>query len=484
MDSPLAPEHVGFPAIVPAVPLISPRGKVFRDAVHGLIRIEPGEDLILSLINSPEFQRLRRVRQLGVSSMTYPGAEHTRFAHSLGVFHFSKQIIDALRRRYAGDSTIVDLLDQNATVVKAAALLHDIGHGPFSHMIERAFPALENHETQTIRLIRDTGSIPALLAAHGVDAEAVSDVIRKTSEYPFIVDIVSSQLDADRMDYILRDSLSIGVHYGSFDAGWVLNSLCLGLEPAPVTETGPTRLRLCLEEKRGVPSTEQLVMARMHMSFQVYYHRVTRGWEAHLLCLFRLASDLAQSGKLPSSTPLNVRRFLEAKERLDGDDWLWFDESAKESALHSWSQATEEAPALAELSRAFLLRRKIFECAEIGKVKTPQLMALTRRLDTLGTDRIDWFLDDPPFTSYKDYDAGFRAPQQASDGGAVSTSAILISEGDIAARARPAESVSRVLEALGENPQGTRKSLCRLYFQKKIAQEVRKVLAEVGLSIH
>ena len=94
--------------------------------------------LILSLINSPEFQRLRRVRQLGVSAMTYPGAEHTRFAHSLGVFNFAQKIIEALRRRYADDPTIMKPLEDAIPAVKAAALLHDIGHGPFSHMIERA----------------------------------------------------------------------------------------------------------------------------------------------------------------------------------------------------------------------------------------------------------------------------------------------------------------------------------------------------------
>jgi HD superfamily phosphohydrolase len=458
---------------------ISRRGKVFRDPVHGLIRLDSGEDLILDLIDSAEFQRLRRVRQLGVSSMTYPAAEHTRFAHSLGVFDFAKQIIAVLRRRYESDSAVTDLLDANGLIVKAAALLHDIGHGPFSHLIERAFPAIADHEKQTIKLIRDSGSIPSILATHDIDAEAVANIIRKTAEHRFLVDIVSSQLDADRMDYILRDSMTIGVRYGVFDVGWVLNSLCLGLEPSPRTETDPKSLRLCLEEKRGVPSAEQLVMARMHMSFQVYYHRVTRGWEAHLLCLLRLASDLAKQHKLPASTPSNVRRFLEGEGVVDGDDWLFFDESAKESALHAWAQTTAITPKLAELSSSFLLRKKVFHCAEIGELKTPGSMALTRALDKLGQDKIDWFLDDPVFTSYRDYDAGFRGPQQVTDEGAVSTGAILISEGGLTARARPAESVSRVLNALGENPQGTRKSLCRLYFHERLADGVRKTLAEV-----
>src|SRR5205814_7525093 len=113
---------------------IGPSGKVIRDAVHGLIRIEPGEEVLLDLINTPEFQRLRRVRQLGVSSMTYPGAEHSRFTHSLGVMNFAQRILSSLLHRYRKDSGATDLLQVHAQTVKAAALLHDVGHGPFSHM--------------------------------------------------------------------------------------------------------------------------------------------------------------------------------------------------------------------------------------------------------------------------------------------------------------------------------------------------------------
>lgn len=463
--------------------MISARGKVFRDPVHGLIRIEAGDDFVLSLVNTPEFQRLRRIRQLGVSAMTYPGAEHTRFAHSLGVFNFAQKIIRALQRRYDSDSDVVELLSRTKPALKAAALLHDIGHGPFSHTIERAFEAVANHERQTIQLIRTSNRIPNVLVDHGIDPEEVANLVRKTSEHRFLVDIISSQLDADRMDYILRDSLSIGVEYGSFDSQWVLNSMCLGLEPAPETGQDLKYLRLCLEDKRGIPSAEQLIMARMHMSFQVYYHRVTRGWEAHLLCLLGRAAQLAKSGTLPSSTPMNVAQFLRSEGGdLDGDDWLWFDESAKEAALHAWAaQTSGELEELADLSRAFLLREKRFFCAEIGPVNTPQMMTLTRELDQVGQDRIDWWLDDPSFTSYKDYDAVFRAPP-SPDNGAISTGAILISSGDLNARAVPAETASPVLRALGSDALNSRKSLCRLYFHHRIEPRVRKILAEVGLS--
>jgi uncharacterized protein len=232
---------------------IGAAGKVIRDAVHGLIRIEPEDAFLLDLIDTREFQRLRRVRQLGVSSLTYPGAEHSRFAHSLGVMNFAQRILAALGHRYRKDSAAADLLKAHERTVKAAALLHDIGHGPFSHLMERAFGAHADHEEKTSELIRsDQSDVNVVLLRHNVQPGAVCDIIDKTSEHRLLVDIVSSQLDADRMDYILRDALATGVKYGAYDSEWLLNTLCIGTEPN-VHETGTERLwRLCLEEGRGL----------------------------------------------------------------------------------------------------------------------------------------------------------------------------------------------------------------------------------------
>ena len=461
---------------------IGPAGKVFRDPVHGLIRIESGDDFVRDLINTPEFQRLRRVRQLGVSSFTYPGAEHTRFAHSLGVFNFAQRILDVLRRRYAEAREVQELLTAQQRTVKAAALLHDVGHGPFSHMIERAFEAVADHEKKTVALIQDGGAITDCLVRHKLDPKAVANLVRKASEHRFLVDVVSSQLDADRMDYVLRDALNTGVKYGAYDSEWVLNSLCLGGEPGLKDAPGLRDLRLCLEEKRGLFSAEQLVMARMHMSYQVYYHKATRGWEAHLLCLLKLAAEAAKADALPPATPANVRRFLSGEGVLKGDDWLWFDESAVEAALHAWAMAGESNSELGELSRAFLLRQKMFRCAELGNWTTEQALRLSMGLGRAGRDGIDWLLDDPKFTSYKDFDSGFRGAMKSRDQAAVSTSAILISDGGLESIARPAESVSLVLDALGERPAGNRTSLARLYYHHKVAEPVEKALAEVGLA--
>jgi HD superfamily phosphohydrolase len=473
--------------------MISPRGKVFRDPVHGLIRIEPDDEFILDLINLPEFQRLRRVRQLGISSLTYPGAQHTRFAHSLGVYHFAKRILSSLRRRYATEKELIAVLDSQRRNVLAAALLHDVGHGPFSHMIERAFDEFDDHEEKTVSLIRDGGNITDCLAKHGIDPKSVANLILKTSEFSFLVDIISSQLDADRMDYILRDALNTGVKYGAFDAEWVLNSLCLGGEPGQKITGDFKSLRLCLEDRRGLFSAEQLVMARMHMSYQVYYHRATRGWEAHLLCLLQLAAEILKKGDLPANTPPNVIYFLKpaadnakSKEPLTGDAWLWFDESSVEAALHAWASAQETQPELAELSRNFLLRKKTFDCIELGQFGADIIENTLKILSELKKgerENMDWWWDDAKFTSYKDFDSGYRANTKKKDNAAVSTSAILISDGELTSAAQPAEMSSIVLSVLGEKPQGTNTSLSRIYYQKNISEKIEKVLVSLGLKM-
>ena len=211
-------------------PALKERGKVIRDPVHGLISLRPDERYLLELIDTPEFQRLRRIRQLGVSNITYPGAEHTRFAHSLGVMSFTGRILDHLKARYRSHQEIFNLIEVHERTIKAAALLHDTGHGPFSHMMERSFKSTASHEQRTVLIITDPASkVSQVLKNHGIDPDQVRAVIDGTFPVHFLRDIVSSQLDADRMDYLLRDALMTGVEYGRYDAEWIIHALCLGL---------------------------------------------------------------------------------------------------------------------------------------------------------------------------------------------------------------------------------------------------------------
>jgi HD superfamily phosphohydrolase len=454
---------------------IGAAGKVIRDAVHDLIRIEPGDDVLLHLINTPEFQRLRRVRQLGVSSMTYPGAEHSRFTHSLGVMNFAQRILGSLLHRYRKDSAATDLLNTHQLTVKAAALLHDVGHGPFSHMMERAFSVVANHEDKTTELIRSPDSqIPAVLSRYSIDPQAVCDIIDKVSEYRLLVDIVSSQLDADRMDYILRDALATGVRYGAFDSEWLINSLCIGTEPRETGAANPKLWRLCLEERRGLYSAEQLIIARMHMSLQVYFHKATRAWEAHLLCLFNLAAQLAKGGKLPQATPDIVRRFFAGEGKLSHTDFLLFDEAILTHAFQVWSlSAAPEHRRLAELASGFLTRQKCFLCQELKPLGFTKSTKLQKQLSAHGQEGFDWLLDEISFNSYKDFGAVFKSSHKPG-ADEISTGAILVSDGNLGSESFPVESRSHLFADMGRNPA---ESVIRLYYHRDIAGAVKKVLA-------
>jgi HD superfamily phosphohydrolase len=404
-------EQLALPQPVAGPKPIGEGGKVIRDAVHGLIRIEPGDDVLLHLINTPEFQRLRRVRQLGVSSMTYPGAEHSRFTHSLGVMNFAQRILGSLLHRYREDSAATDILHAYERTVKAAALLHDVGHGPFSHMIERASNRLADHEKTTLALIKSPDSqIRAVLEHYKIDPQAICDILQKSTEYRLLSDIVSSQLDADRMDYILRDALSTGVRYGSYDSEWLINSLCIGTEPQEAATTDAKLWRLCLEERRGLYSAEQLIIARRHMSLQVYFHRATRGWEANLLCLFNAAAQLAKENRLPDTTPPVIRDFFAADGKLPHKQFLLFDEAAMTYALQAWS--TSEAPEhshLASLASAFLNRRKSFACNEFKSLTLAKFARLQKELSAFGQESLHWLIDEITFSSYKDFGAIFKS---------------------------------------------------------------------------
>lgn len=452
---------------------IGQAGKVIRDAVHDLIRIEPGEDVLLDLINTPEFQRLRRVRQLGVSSMTYPGAEHSRFTHSLGVMNFAQRIIASLVHRYQKDSTAVDLLEKHRLEIKVAALLHDVGHGPFSHMIERASNRLADHEQTTQTLIKSADSeIRAVLEHHKINPQAVCDILQKSTANRIASDVVSSQLDADRMDYILRDALATGVRYGSYDSEWLINSLCIGTEPRESGIANPKLWRLCLEERRGLHSAEQLIIARRHMSLQVYFHRATRGWEANLLCLFNCASRLAKQNRLPDVTPPIVREFFATDGKLSHQQFLVFDEASMICAFQVWSLTKgAEHSYLAELSYAFLARQKSFLCHEFKTLGLTKYAKLQKELSRFGEEGIHWLLDEIAFSSYKDFGSIFKSvPNPGPED--ISTGAILLADGSLGSASLPVEERSNLFEGMGISI-----DLIRLYFHRGIEGKVKKVLA-------
>ncbi len=320
------------------------RTKVFRDPIHDLICIEGDDAFILDLIDTKEFQRLRRIKQLGLSHFVYPGAEHSRFTHSLGVYNFARRMIEKLTARHKKQRNIVKALQQNQREIKAAALLHDIGHGPFSHVLERVFPESPDHEKWTCKILLDKQSeVNTKLRTNRIEPRKVASIIADGTcaaeldlEHPeerFLKDIVSSQLDADRMDYLLRDSLMTGSRYGQYDSEWILNAVTIGTVKLPPNAKHKT---LCLEASKGTGAIEGLLQSRLLMTQYVYGHTTTRAYEGELIQTLLLAAQLVDD--LPDGTPKPVRAFLSNSGRLDTKSYLMLDDEVVWWAMRRWAQ--------------------------------------------------------------------------------------------------------------------------------------------------
>ncbi|MFZ5480702.1 MAG: HD domain-containing protein [Myxococcota bacterium] len=217
-----------------------------RDPIHGFVGLTPLE---AALVDTRAFQRLRRVRQLGLTHLVYPGAEHSRFPHGLGACHVAGQLAATL----AAEGWTHDV-----ALVRVAALLHDLGHPPFSHAGEKGV----RHERMTLRLVRE-GEVADVLAAHGVDPEAVAALIEGKGDAAACA-LVSGQMDADRMDYLLRDARMCGVRYGEYDLPRLVESVTIAPD-------GGLAVR-----RAGLHAVEGLLLARYSMFQQVYFHRTRR----------------------------------------------------------------------------------------------------------------------------------------------------------------------------------------------------------------
>jgi HD superfamily phosphohydrolase len=335
---------------------MSSRPKLFRDPVHNIIDFDLEdrvESILFELVNTQAFQRLRRVRQLGFANLVYHGAEHSRFSHSLGVFHVARKMVGA----------IDDFLDRERRLeVLCASLLHDIGHGPFSHAIESVTSI--DHEEYTAQLIEDPATeVHRILS--GVDGSLprrVARYFRPRKEFPrewrVLKDIVSSQLDADRLDYILRDGQSTGVKIGVYDFERIHTMLEVYRGPE-TTGMRDTRLAVTYRAREAV---EGYLLARFHMFKQVYLHRAVRAAEKMLESALRRASELRKNDyqfDYPVVEPLGE---LLAGDRLESQQFLDLDDTDIWTSLKRWRNADDEI--LASLA-AGLLDRDLFKTVDL-----------------------------------------------------------------------------------------------------------------------
>lgn len=351
-------------------------GKRLRDPVHGLIVFdenEPIDMLAWELIDTPEFQRLRRIRQLGVSEFTFPGAVHTRFTHSIGVFHTARTLVDVLRREMKRDKQTFD--DKKTEVALAAALLHDLGHGPFSHTFEgvqESRGVKRRHETWTAEIIRNPdGRIQRSLDGHRPGfTEQVASLLQKEDPEDIYDAIVSSSFDADRLDYLRRDKLMTGTGAGGIDFDWLIENVRVAEIEIDAPDENSQELRrvptFCLTAKAR-PAAEQFLLARYTLHQQVYFHKATRCVERMIGKLLRAVarlsgkkSDIKKSG-LPESHPL-IRFF--AKDGETVANYLALDDALIFGALGAMSRA--EDTDVKEIATR-LRERKLYKTLDIAE---------------------------------------------------------------------------------------------------------------------
>ncbi len=311
--------------------------RVYHDPLHGAIALnsaDPTEALLIQLIDTPAFQRLRRIRQLGPASLTFHGAEGSRFTHSLGVMAVARRAFDRIARDYPQ-------LLPHRTIVLCAALLHDIGHGAFSHTAEEIFGS--DHELWTRRILKESKPIRELLDRFSPDlVNQIDSVFLKKYPLPLIWQLVSSQLDCDRLDYLMRDSYFTGASYGRID----LDRILMALRYDPVTQQ-------LVVARKGMAAIEHYLIVRYFMYSQVYNHRKNVAATWVLLKIFRQARYQLKLGNL--SADRNVKAWLNQDcNQIELAQYLATDDGTFVYHLQQWQ--THADPILADLSRRFLDR--------------------------------------------------------------------------------------------------------------------------------
>lgn len=327
---------------------------VFRDPVHDYIHVR--HQIILDLIDSREFQRLRRIKQLGTALYTFHGAEHSRFSHSLGVYELARKFTDHFVRNHPDEWD-----DSERLVTLCAALLHDIGHGPFSHTFEQIFQT--DHEELTTAIILDEATeVNQILRRVSADfPNQVASVITKEYPNPQVVQLISSQIDVDRMDYLQRDAYYTGVSYGNFDLSRILRV------------ARPYKDGIAFQNQ-GMHAVEDYIVRRYQMYMQIYFHPVSRGMEVTLDRLLTRAMDLYKEGKLRGHAS-SIEPFLARDFSLE--DYLKVDDYVLMTTIENWTRHEDQ---YLRLLATMFLERKPLKSVAFDPEKDAEIVKHLRHL--------------------------------------------------------------------------------------------------------
>lgn len=319
--------------------------------MHGYIRVE--NEIIYQLINTAEFQRLRRIKQLGTSSFVFHGAEHSRFSHCLGVYHIAKTITD-----YFTEHGFIFWNPEENLVTQCAALLHDVGHGAYSHTFEGLFGT--DHEAITREIIlSELTEVGRILRQVSPDFPAqVASVISHDYPNPQVTALISSQIDADRMDYLLRDAYFTGAVYGNFDIMRILQFIT------------PTEHGIAFREN-GMHAVEDYLVSRYQMYQQVYFHPASRAVVVALKLLLKRAKDLFPENRAYfEATSPHLVPFFENASTLS--DYLQLDDGVMAAYFQAWGASSDAI--LAELAQN-VVNRHLLKSVKLADTTTDILSA-------------------------------------------------------------------------------------------------------------
>ena len=342
------------------------KDRVFRDPVHGLVEFKGDDRPIAELLDTHAVQRLRRIKQMGFAWLVYPGAEHSRFGHALGAFHVAQRVTARL-----------DLAPAVARHVKVAALLHDVGHGPFSHAWEHVFSG-NDHEHWGGRIVAEDRELHAALAA--LDP-ALPETLRAfwTKRYApaYARKLVSSQLDVDRLDYLLRDGHYSGAGYATYDLDWIIHAIGV----ATIDTPDGAREDLVVDYRRGRYAVEQYLFARSYMYAQVYHHKTVRAAEHMFVMAMARFAQLARDGAEPAG--LWIAGAMARGEPVSVEAYLRLHDVSLVTALDRWAESADD-PVLRDLATR-LVDRRLFKTIDLGDDRAaadrvwPAALAVARR---------------------------------------------------------------------------------------------------------
>ena len=373
-----------------------------RDPVHGLVvfcegksRLQDDTDRIAwRLLNTGEFQRLRRIRQLGFSDLVYPGATHSRFAHSIGVYHTARQLIEIIRRRQGS------LNENRAREVMLAALLHDVGHGPFSHAFEDVAKAVglpKRHEDWSAEIVEGDTEVNRELQHADITLPRTVSKVLKDKDQPedIYATVVASQFDADRLDYVQRDRLMTGIESAHLDLDWLFDCLQIGVVIRG--EESPVEAQCLYLNPKGIPVAEEYLVARFRLYTMVYMHKTTRAAEKMLAVLLKSVAEESTIAYQFRSDPV-VRYFTSKQPTLESyididDASIWATLAAFASSSHS---------TVSHMARR-LRARQLYKCFDVRALEKRGRNMYGSFRRKLG-ERPDLLFDDDKVELYKEYD--------------------------------------------------------------------------------